>query len=220
LIGAAVVVAATVGAGAALALNGSGSGSAPPTAASSSASAPASTSLPGSVQALDDPTNIIPSGWTQQTVQPSDTGTHAGFSIAVPPGWTEKRSGQVTYFYAPGGGWFMKIDLTPHTHPNMLTEAKYLESQVVAKDKFPNYRRASLRAVPIRGTNGAFWQFTWVLSGNTETRSDDILFVKPTAAGSQSYAIYFRAPTPGNDWNTKYLPVFKKMLRTFQTVPS
>jgi hypothetical protein len=102
----------------------------------------------------------------------------------------------------------------------MLTEAKYIESQVVAKGKFPQYKRVSLRAVPIRGTNGAFWQFTWVNSGSVQTRSDDILFVKPTSAGSQSYAIYFRAPTPGNDWNTKYLPVFKKMLRTFQSVPS
>ena len=220
LIGAAVVVAAAVGAGAGLALNGNGSGSSPSAATSNSASAPATAGLPGSVQALDDPTNTIPTGWTQQTVQPSDAGTHAGFRIAVPPGWTEQRSGQATYFHAPDGGWLMEIDLTPHTYSNMLTEAKYLESQVVAKDKFPNYKRAGMEAVPIRGTNGAFWQFTWVLSGSAETRSDDILFVKPTAAGSQSYAIYFRAPAPGNDWNNKYLPVFKKMLRTFQTESS
>jgi hypothetical protein len=215
-----VVVAAAVGAGAAFALNGNSSASPPTATASNSASASPNANLPGSVQAIDSPTNTIPAGWTRQIIQPSDTGTHAGFSIAVPPGWTEHRSGQVTYFYAPGGGWLMKIDLTPHTYADMLTEAKYLESQVVAKDKFPQYKRASLRAVPIRGTNGAFWQFTWVNSGSVETRSDDILFVKPTAAGSQSYAIYFRAPTPGNDWNTKYLPVFKKMLRTFQTVQS
>ena len=114
----------------------------------------------------------------------------------------------------------MEIDLTPHTYSNMLTEAKYLESQVVAKDKFPNYKRAGMEAVPIRGTNGAFWQFTWTPSVGAKMRADDILFVKPTAAGSQSYAIYFRAPAPGNDWNNKYLPVFKKMLRTFQPVSS
>jgi hypothetical protein len=215
LIGAAVVVAAAVGAGAAFALNGRNSGSPPPPASSS-----ANANLPGSVQALDDPSSTIPAGWTQETVQPSATGTSAGFSIAVPPGWTEQRSGKATYFNAPGGGWLMKIDLTAHTYPNMLTEAKYIESQVVAKGKFPQYKRVSLSAVPIRGTNGAFWQFTWVNSGNVQTRSDDILFVKPTPTGSQSYAIYFRAPTPGNDWNTKYLPVFKKMLRTFQSVPS
>jgi eukaryotic-like serine/threonine-protein kinase len=214
-----VVVAAAVGAGAAFALNRGGSGS-PPPSASNSASNLANANLPGSVQAFDDPSSTIPAGWTQEIVKPSATGTPAGFSIAVPPGWTEKRSGQVTYFYAPGGGWLMKIDLTAHTYPNMLTEAKYIESQVVAKGKFPQYKRVSLRAVPIRGTNGAFWQFTWVNSGSVQTRSDDILFVKPTSAGSQSYAIYFRAPTPGNDWNTKYLPVFKKMLRTFQSVPS
>jgi hypothetical protein len=172
------------------------------------------------VQALDDPSKTIPAGWTQETVQPSDTGTAAGFSIAVPPGWTEKRSGRSTYFYAPSGAWFMKVDLTPHTYPDMVTEAQYIERQSAAKGKFPQYKRASLRAVPIRGTNGAFWQFTWVPSGSITTRSDDILFIKKTPAGWQSYAIYFRAPTPGNDWNTKYLPVFKKMLRTFQTVPS
>ena len=214
LISAAVVVAAGVGAGVALALNGNSSGSPPPPAASNSASA----NLPGSVQALDDPSNSIPAGWTQETVQPSATGTTAGFSIATPPGWTEKRSGRSTYFYAPNGAWFMKVDLTPHTSPDMVTEAQYIEKQSAAT--FPQYKRASLRAVPIRGTNGAFWQFTWVPSGSITTRSDDILFIKKTPAGSQSYAIYFRAPTPGNDWNTKYLPVFKKMLRTFQTVPS
>jgi hypothetical protein len=215
LISAAVVVAAAAGAGAALAVNGNSSGSAPP-----AASNPASANLPASVQALDDPSNTIPAGWTRETVRPSATGTRAGFSIAVPPGWTEKRSGLTTYFYAPDGAWFMKVDLTAHTYPNMLTEAKYLERQVVASGQLPNYKRADLKAVPIRGTNGAFWQFTWTLSGGAKTRADDILFIKPTGAGSQSYAIYFRAPTPGNDWSTKYLPVFKRMLRTFRTVPS
>ncbi len=38
----------------------------------------------------------------------------------------------------------------------------------------------------------------------------------PTSAGSQSYAIYFRAPN--SDWNSTNLPLFKKMLHTFQTV--
>ena len=170
---------------------------------------------PGSIQALDTPSSAVPTGWTSMTVQP--TGAAAGFSIDIPPGWSVQRSGLVTYFTAPDGVHFMDIDLTPHTNTNMVTEAYAIESHDIVVGKFPDYKRAALKAAPVRSTNGAFWQFTWNRNG-IDTRTDDILFILPTSAGSQSYAIYFRAPDSG--WNGTNLPLFEKMLHTFQTVPA
>jgi hypothetical protein len=69
--------------------------------------------------------------------------------------------------------------------------------------------------VPVRGVHGAFWQFTWSLKGE-RVRTDDILFVLPTSAGKQSYAVYIRAPNDG--WNSSYLPIFEKILPTFEPV--
>ena len=72
-----------------------------------------------------------------------------------------------------------------------------------------------LEAVPVRDAHGAFWQFTWSLKGE-RVRTDDILFVLPTSAGKQSYAVYIRAPNDG--WNSTYLATFEKILPTFKPV--
>ncbi len=212
LIIAALVVAAAIGGGAAYLLHhhsGSGPGTASTTGDVSLAN------QPGSIQALDTPSTIVPAGWATENVQPS--GAAAGFSIAVPPGWTETRSGLVTEFTSPDGARLLDIDLTPHTYTNMVTEAKAVESNDLLAGRFADYHRAALKAAPVRGTTGAFWQFTFI-RGDVKTRADDILFIMPTSAGSQSYAIYFRAPDSG--WNGTNLPLFEKMLHTFQTVPA
>jgi hypothetical protein len=99
-----------------------------------------------------------------------------------------------------------------------VTEARYIKTQSLLKGTFPGYKQTHLQGVPIRGTQGAFWQFSWTPAGEVKQLSDDILFVLPTSAGSQSYALYFRAPSSG--WNSTYLPGFERVLRTFQPVPS
>jgi hypothetical protein len=210
LVAAAVVIAAAAGGGAAYAL-GHGGGSTANTVP------PSPTTAFGSVNALNSPSTALPSGWTAETVQASAAGSTAGFSIDVPPGWTERRSGLATDFYGPSG-MFLDVDLTPHTYQNMVTEAKYIKQQSLIKGTFPGYKQAHLQAVPIRGTQGAFWQFSWTPSGDVKQLSDDILFILKTSAGPQSYALYFRAADSG--WNGKYLPVFEQILRTFQTIPS
>jgi eukaryotic-like serine/threonine-protein kinase len=207
LIAAAVVVAAAAGGGAAYALRGHGGTSVPPSPATAF----------GSVNALNNPSTAVPSGWTPETVQASAEGTTAGFSIDVPPGWTERHSGKATDFTSPNG-MVLDVDLTPHTYRNMLNEARFIKDQSLLKGTFPGYKQNHLQAVPVRGTQGAFWQFTWSPSDDVRQLSDDILFVLNTPAGSQSYALYFRAPD--NGWNTTYLPVFEEILRTFQTTPS
>ena len=134
----------------------------------------------------------------------------------MPPGWTEQRKGLATYFYGRDD-MVLDIDLSPHTYPgNMVHEAENLQQQqAVVGDAFPGYQRLQLQAVPVRGTHGAFWQFTWSFK-DVRVRTDDILFVLPTSAGKQSYAIYMRAPDSG--WNSTYLPIFEKILPTFEPV--
>ncbi len=214
LIAGAIVIVAAAGSGAALALRHPGAAASGTTA---NTVKPSPKTPFGSVNALNILSTTLPSGWTADAVQPSDTSTTGGFSIDVPPGWSETHSGKATHFDGPGG-IFLEVDLTPHTYQNMVTEAQYIKKQSLAKGKFPGYKQNHLQGVPVRGTQGSFWQFTWTPAGEPKQLTDDILFIMPTSAGPQSYAIYFRAPNSG--WNAKFLPLFERMLHTFQTIPS
>jgi len=208
-------VAAAIGAGAALALrhhNNGGGGSG--TRTSNTGNVAVKTPF-GSVNALNNPSSTIPAGWTVEKVQPSDANTTAGFSVDIPPGWVVQRAGEATRFTGPGG-LFMNIDLTAHTYPNMVTEATYIERQ--SMPAHPGYTRVHLQAVPIRGTTGAFWQYTWTPPGRVKLLADDILFIKPTPAGAQSYAIEIRGHN--NGWGQRWLPMFEQILSTFQTIPA
>lgn len=214
---AALVVAAAAGGGAAYALRGK------PAAATNTTNTTNTT--PGqspavSVQAFDSgPSNVVPKGWSTKTVPGTSIGTTAGFTIAVPPGWTETQSNVRIFFNAPNGESYFEVDLTRHTYTNMLTEARYIESTQVAKGELPGYHQVRLDSEVVRGTAGGFWAFTWQPTGSAiKLRSDDILFIAQTPAGEQSYAIYFRAPN--RTWNTTWLPLYDKMLRSFQTLPS
>jgi hypothetical protein len=216
LIIAAMVAAAAIGGGTAYALRDRNRSSAGTMVDNTGNSTNAN--LPKTVQGLDTPSTVLPAGWTQYTVPSSQTGTMAGFKIDLPPNWTEQNPGLATYFNGPYG-MVMDIDLTQHTYSTMVTEANYIEKQSLAQGAFPRYKRFEIIAVPVRGTAGAFWQFTWVSSKlGVRYRTDDILFIKHTAAGPQSYAIDFWSPD--SVWNAKTVPTVRKILRTFQTVPS
>ena len=83
----AVLVAAAIGAGAALALH-HGNG------AKTTATVQGSPKTPfGSVNALNQRSTSVPAGWQAETVPPSKYNTTAGFTVDVPPGWTEKPKG-------------------------------------------------------------------------------------------------------------------------------
>jgi hypothetical protein len=210
----AILVAAAIGAGAALALrhhNSSGSGS----SAGNTGNVVTTKTAFGSVNALNNPSSTVPAGWTVEKVQPSDANTTAGFSIDVPPGWGVQHGGKATHFTGPKG-LFMNIDLTAHTYSDMVAEATYIERQ--SMPSHPGYTRVHLQGVPIRGTHGAFWQYTWTPAGSVKLLADDILFIKPTPAGTQSYAIEIKGYNSG--WGQRWLPMFKQILSTFQTVPA
>jgi hypothetical protein len=209
-----VLVAAAIGAGTALALRHNNGGTRGTGTAAVQGRAP--TTDFRSVNALNNQSTRVPAGWTTETVTPSTYHTTAGFTVDVPPGWTEKPKGLATYFYGDDN-MVLDVDLSPHTYPdNMVAEAEHLQQQqAVLGDAFPGYQRLQLLGEPVRGSHGAFWQFTWSLK-NVRMRTDDILFVLPTSVGHQSYAVYLRAPD--NGWNSSNLPIFEKILPTFAPV--
>jgi chemotaxis protein histidine kinase CheA len=207
----AVLVAVAVGAGAALALHQGGSGN----AAGAGGVADTPTAFQ-SVNALNDPSTVQPAGWWPATVQAGSLGSTAGFSIDLPPGWSESQTGMATDFTGPGD-LLVEVDLTAQSTSDMLAAARNIEYQSVSVSRrFAGYKQVALQSVPVRNTNGAVWKFSWTQAGR-ELIAVDILFDKQTSAGAQDYAIYIRSPE--STFAKTALPEFDQILRTFQTVP-
>jgi hypothetical protein len=222
----AVAIAAAIGIGTALALNhdntsgngnhGGSTGSTQPAAVPS-----VEDTKTGflSIDALNTPSTALPGpAWTTQTVTRAQAGsTAAGFSIDVPPGWTEKQSGNglATEFSGPGNK-LLEVDLTQQSTTDMLAAATQVRNASVSK--FPGYVQKSLEAEPVRHTQGAVWKFAWTPPGQQQNTVDDIFFAQATSGGVQDYTIYIRSPT--STFGTEGLPIFDKMLATFQTVPA
>jgi eukaryotic-like serine/threonine-protein kinase len=206
----AVLVAAAIGIGAALALNRHPTDQVVNTGSTGVAD---TTTQFKSVNSLNNPSAVLPAGWSTQTVQAADANSTAGFSVDLPAGWTEKRASLATWFYGPKD-MVLEIDLTPQTTTDMRAAA----GLIAAKSHFADYKLNYLQEVPVLHTHGAIWQFTFTLPKLPRLIADDIFFLKPTSAGSQYYAVYIRAPYTG--WSSEYLPRFDEILRTFQTIPS
>ena len=215
---AAVVAAAAIGVGAALALHGNSSNGGTADPGTSSAAVPDTPSGLQSVDALNNPTTAVPVGWRPVALQASDLNSTAGFSLDLPPGWTETRKGLATDFTGPGD-LLVEVDTTPQQTTDMLAAATTLEHQrVTVANAFPGYKRDTLKSVPVRNTEGAVWKFTWTPPGHPQNVADDILFRKQTSAGAQDYAIYIRSPS--STFGNTSLPLFVQILRTFQTIPA
>jgi len=90
-------------------------------------------------------------------------------------------------------------------------EAQFIKRESIAENRFPGYSQQGLTAIPIRGTSGSYWKFTWQ-DGNTEQEAIDLLFVLPTSSGSQSYALYMTAPF---STFSQFRPIFDEMAETF-----
>ena len=187
--------------------------------ASGSASGSSSASLPPPtlqiIDAINKPaTGSLPSGFTM-TSQPAGSNETAGFTIAVPPSWQKSTSGHQTYLTDPAdSNTNVLIDLTPHTYPDMLREAQYIEAQSIPR--FPGYHRVGMAASQVRSTTGAWWKFTWNKKG-VQQEALDLLFVLHTSAGPQSYALYVTAPESKFD---QMRPTFDEEAETFATLPS
>src|SRR5690349_18481066 len=190
---------------------GTGSASGSPSGSSSASLPPPTLQI---IDAVNRPaTGSLPSGFTM-TSQPAASNEKAGFTIAVPPNWQKSTSGHQTYLTDPtDSNTNVLVDLTPHTYPDMLREAQYIEAQSIPR--FPGYHRVGMAATAVRGTTGAWWKFTWNKKG-VQQEALDLLFVLNTSAGPQSYALYVTAPESKFD---QMRPIFDEEAETFATLP-
>jgi hypothetical protein len=213
----AVLIAAAIGVGTALALNKNNPGTANAGGGSSPGTVPSVADTPTgfkSIDALNSPSTALPADWSMVTVKAADANSAAaGFSIDLPPGWKETRKDLATDFTGPGN-LLLEIDLTQQQTSNMLTAAR----QVAAATHFRDYKRLNLQAEPVRHAEGAVWKFDWTPAGGVQYTVDDIFFAQQTSAGVQDYAVYLRSPS--STFGSTSLPLFDKILPTFQTVPA
>ena len=213
----AVIIAAAIGVGTALALNKNNSGTGNASGGSSPTTVPSVADTPTgfkSIDALNSPSTALPAGWSTVTVTRADANSAAaGFSIDLPPGWKETRKDLATDFTGPGN-LLLEIDLTQQQTTNMLTAA----TQVEAATHFRDYKQLNLQAEPVRHAAGAVWKFNWTPAGGVQYTVDDIFFAQQTSAGVQDYAVYLRSPS--STFGSTSLPLFDKILPTFQTVPA
>ena len=182
---------------------------------SASGTLPSAANAPQIVDAINQPaTGPLPSGFTAIS-QPAAANETAGFSLAAPTSWKESTSGFQTYLKdSAQANTNILIDLTPHTYPNdMLKEAQYIEAR--SRSGFPGYQQLGLAAIKIRNTSGSYWKFTWLDAG-VRLEAIDLLFVLPTSAGPQSYALYMTAPEATF---AQTRPIFDEEVETFATVP-
>ncbi|HSZ38872.1 MAG TPA: serine/threonine-protein kinase [Trebonia sp.] len=168
-------------------------------------------SVPGAVQALDNPAKLPPAGWSMETVPSSLNATNAGFSIGLPPGWSVQQNQLATNLLAPDNVRYAEIDLTPHKRTNMIDEANYIATNAQDEGNLPGYKQIAIQRATIRGTAGAYWAFTWVANDGVTMEVNDLLFV----LDGQSYALYFTAPAT-EFASANGLPLFEQMLRTFE----
>jgi hypothetical protein len=170
----------------------------------------------GALAALDHYNPTLPPGFVSAEVPPAISGTNAGFTIAGPPSWPFVHLGGLIWrLYSPDHESFMHVELTQHTFADMLKEVTYIRDTAFHKDSFPGYKQIALRRAVIRGVPGAMWEFTWLDSNGVRLQGEDLLFIKQTAAGPQSYALFLVAPA--QNW-PQVLPTFEQELSTFDTV--
>jgi hypothetical protein len=153
----------------------------------------------------------LPAGYATYS-QPAAANQTAGFSLAAPTSWNATISGYQTYLKDPSAANVnLLVDLTPHTYSDMLREATYIRDQSLAQARFPGYRQLGLSRLTIRGQPGSYWKFTWDDAG-VQQEAIDLLYIAPTSAGRQSYALYMTAPV--SRW-TQLRPVFDEEMETF-----
>ena len=143
-------------------------------------------------------------------------GTAAGFRLAVPQGWAASTNGLTAYLRASTGAAYLEIDLTPHTLPTAMAQARWLEARTLRQGKFPGYRRVAIRPVRVAGSTGAAWSFTWQEADTGRVFAEDYLFDLATAGGSQSYAVY--ASGPAASWQ-RTARILGEAIRTFHPLP-
>ena len=182
-----------------------------PPATPARATGPGSTASPGGTAA-----SPLPPGYAWYSRPAASVGTAAGFRLAVPQGWAASTNGLTAYLRASTGAAYLEIDLTPHTLPTAMAQARWLEARTLRQGKFPGYRRVAIRPVRVAGSTGATWSFTWQEADMGRVFAEDYLFDLATSSASQSYAVY--ASGPAASWR-QTARILGEAIRTFQPLP-
>ena len=172
---------------------------------------PGRTASPGGAAA-----SPLPPGYVWYSRAAASAGTTAGFRLAVPQGWAASTNGLATYLRAPAGAAYLEIDLTPHTRPDAMAQARWLEARTLRQGKFPGYRRVAIRPVRVPGSTGAAWSFTWREAGVGRVFAADYLFDLATDGGTQPYAVYASGPVTSWRQTTR---IIRAAIRTFHPLP-
>jgi hypothetical protein len=131
-----------------------------------------------------------------------------GFRVAVPEGWTERRSGgSYVDFLDPQTGGFLRIDQTTTPQSDPVADWQRQEPSVAAR--LPGYERIRIEAVDYRGWNTADWEFTWQGSSG-RVHVLDRGFVTGDKRG---YALYWSMPESA--WESR-LDEFATVAATFR----
>ncbi len=137
----------------------------------------------------------------------------AGFTIALPPGWTafDRKSTSVK-FHGPGSKGYLHIDWT--VPEERLTDPVKsflaLERRVIAEGTFRGYHRIAIEATTFLDRPAAAWSFTWTPPSGRKVRVLDIGF--RTAEG-RPYAMYWQTPLADWDEDLRLQKVFADTFR-------
>ncbi|MEV5077584.1 serine/threonine-protein kinase [Streptomyces sp. NPDC056159] len=178
---AALLVAATAGAGVsavALLMQGGGNGGGTPTSSApdTSAGTPSGTASPSTTPSAppSSPPGSLPVPVSTVTVTraapPAGDGTNApsgyhlvhdaaGFSVAVPNGFTREPQGERIFYVSPGEALRLGIKVTEPGSGGPLAAMR--RADAAGPDTNPGYHDGRVTATSHRGHPAALWEFTW-----------------------------------------------------------
>ncbi|MBW3638846.1 MAG: serine/threonine protein kinase [Actinobacteria bacterium] len=200
LVGAAAVL------GFALAGGPDGAPDVPPAAAPPSAAAPSAVpseppSPPPSPSSRPTPAIAVPAGWT------SYTDDERGWSIGVPPGFTQGTRNDLIQFRNDDTRRTLRVDYTDAPKQSALAAWQAASPQFAGS--LTDYQQLRLENVNYKGLDAADLEFTYF--DQTTLRVLDRTFI--TADGEEAFALYWQVRA--EDWEAA-LPLFEQMAATFQ----
>ncbi|WP_432029108.1 serine/threonine-protein kinase [Streptomyces sp. 1222.5] len=192
---AALLVAALAGAGvsaAALLLHGGGDGgggrpggtaTSPATRTGTGTSAPPASGAPGTSPGATGGSRPAPSGY-RTAREP------AGYSLAVPEGFTRSREGERVFFLSPGGTFRLGVKVTgvQPGGPRLVME----RSAAKGPANNPGYRDGRVTGTEHDGHPAALWEFTW--DGFSATEGPRHTFDLCWEESGRMYDVWVSAP--------------------------
>lgn len=160
--------------------------------------------------------NTLPSGYTWQSESAATAGTTAGFRLATPASWL-LTPGLHTYIAPLVGAIRLGVNMAPFAVQWPVKEARHLQAQAIASNRYPGYRLVSILATRFHGFAAATWIFSWkppLSSSRTDVTA--VIFTAKTSAGPQPYVLSISAPAPRAACASR---VMRVAMKTFTPLP-